>query len=185
MTLFSANGVPLIMAGENSYGNRMVVFAFSLHDSNLALTGDFVNLVDNLLAYSFPSVLDSTSYTAGEEITINTVANCESLKVISPLGEEKYLDTSRTMNTIMLSEVGTYTVLVNAGGTIREHKLFSQAMIEERAPSVVETNFSIVGQPSKSKLDAQLDPSIIIFILIVLIFAADWMVYMYEKRQLR
>ena len=185
MTLFSANGVPLIMAGENSYGNRMVVFAFSLHDSNLALTGDFVNLVDNLLAYSFPSVLDSTSYTAGEEITINTVANCESLKVISPLGEEKYLDTSRTMNTIMLSEVGTYTVLVNAGGTIREHKLFSQAMIEERAPSVVETNFSIVGQPSKNKLDAQLDPSIIIFILIVLIFAADWMVYMYEKRQLR
>ena len=185
ITILSTNGVPLLMVGENSHGNPMVVFAFSLHDSNIALTGDFVNLVNNLLEYSFPNVLSETYFTAGKTIEISTVANCESIKITSPLGEVKYLDTSTTKNEITLSEIGTYTVEVNAGGTIREHKLFSQAMIEERQPSVVETNFSIVGQPSKKGLDAEFDPTIIIFILIILIFAADWMVYMYEKRQLR
>ena len=185
MTLFSCDGVPMIMAGENSYGNRMVVFAFNLHDSNLAITGDYINLMSNLIDYSFPSVLDKTTYVAGEEIIVNTVANCESVKVLSPLGNVKYLDTSRTMNTVVLDEIGTYTVEVNAGGSLRTHKLFSEAPLSERNPSVTEPNFSIVGQPSKDRLDGEFNPSIIIYILIVIIFAADWVVYMYEKRQLR
>lgn len=185
MTLYSYDGVPLIMAGENSLGNRMVVFAFDLHDSNLPATGDFVNLTRNLLNYSFPSVLDGTSYTAGDEIVINTVANSESVKVTSPSGKVKYLDTQKTMNEYVLNETGTYTVEVTAGGTVREHKLFAEAPLEERVPTVIEQNFSILGTPSSDRLDGEFNPAIIIFILIMVIFAADWMVYMYEKRQLR
>ena len=185
MTLLSTDGIPLVMAGENDFGNRMVLFAFDIHDSNIALTGDFVSLVDNLINYSFPSVLDSTSYIAGEEIIINTVANCESVKVISPSGKTKYLDTQKTMNTYVLGESGTYTVEVNAGGSIRTHSFFSETPYGERAPKTVEQNFSIIGTPSRDRLDGEFDPTIIIFVLIALIFAADWMVYMYEKRQLR
>lgn len=185
MTLLSCDGVPVLMAGENSYGNRMVVFAFDIHDSNIALTGDFVNLAGNLLDYSFPSVLDSTSYVAGDEIIINTVAGAESVKLVSPSGENKYLDTEKTMNTVVLNEVGTYTVEVVAGGSKRVHNFFSQIQAEESAPSANDHNISIIGQASKKGLDAEFDPAIIIFILIILTFAADWMVYMYEKRQLR
>ncbi|MBQ4107854.1 MAG: hypothetical protein IJC80_00490, partial [Clostridia bacterium] len=185
MTLYSYDGVPLIMAGENTYGNRMVVFAFDLHDSNLPATGDFVNLTRNLLDYSFPSVLDGASFTAGDEIIINTVANSESVKVTAPSGEVKYLDTQKTMNEYVLEEIGTYTVEVTAGGSVREHKLFAEAPLEERVPTVVEPNFSIIGTPSGDRLDGEFNPAIIIFIAIMVIFAADWMVYMYEKRQLR
>ena len=173
------------MAGENTYGNRTAVFAFDLHDSNLPATGDFVNLISNLLNYSFPSVLDESSYTAGDEIIINTIANSESVKVTSPSGEVKYLDTQKTMNQYVLSETGTYTVEVTAGGNVREHKLFSEAPLEERVPTVIEQNFSILGTPGGDRLDGEFNPAIIIFVLIMVIFAADWMVYMYEKRQLR
>jgi hypothetical protein len=97
----------------------------------------------------------------------------------------KYLDTEKTMNTVVLNEVGTYTVEVVAGGSKRVHNFFSQIQAEESAPSANDHNISIIGQASKKGLDAEFDPAIIIFILIILTFAADWMVYMYEKRQLR
>ena len=183
--LFSVNGTPLIMAGENAYGNRSVVFAFDLHNSNIAMTGDYVNLIDNLLAYSFPSVLEKTGYVVGETATVNTVANCESVKVVSPLGDTKYLDTTQTINDIYLDQVGTYTVSTTVGGVQSEYKLFAEAQLAERTPTVVEQNFSIYGTPSNDRIDGEYDPIIIIFILLVVIFAADWMVYMYEKRQLR
>ncbi len=184
-TLFSLNGTPLVMAGENSHGNRSVVFAFDIHDSNIAMTGDFVNLLGNLLGYSFPSVLDKTSYVVGDDVTINTVANSESIKVTSPLGNVKYLNTEQTINEFSLDEVGTYIVNVNVGDTESEYKIFSELNLEERSPNRIEQNFSIYGTPSNDRIDGEYDPMIIIFILIAVIFAADWMVYMYEKRQLR
>ena len=89
------------------------------------------------------------------------------------------------MNEYVLDEIGTYTVEVTAGGNVREHKLFAEAPLDERVPTVIEQNFSIIGTPSSDRLDGEYNPAIIIFILIMVIFAADWMVYMYEKRQLR
>ena len=183
--LFTTNGVPLIMAGENSYGNRSVVFAFDLHDSNFAMTGDFVNLIGNLLDYSFPSVLDKTSYFVGEDAIINTVANSGSIKITSPLGNVKYLDTAQTMNEFALDEAGTYKINVVSGGTESEYRIYSELALDERVPTKIEDAFSVYGTPTDDKIDGEFDPLIIIFILIAVIFAADWMVYMYEKRQLR
>ncbi len=183
--LFTTNGVPLIMAGENSYGNRSVVFAFDLHDSNIAMTGDFVNLIGNLLDYSFPSVLDKTSYFVGESAIINTVANSKSIKITSPLGDVKYLDTAQTLNEFVVNEPGTYTISVVSGGTESEYKIYSELGLDERTPTRVEDAFSVYGTPTNDRIDGEFDPLIIIFILIAVIFAADWMVYMYEKRQLR
>ncbi|MBQ8546461.1 MAG: BatA and WFA domain-containing protein [Clostridia bacterium] len=184
-TLFSVAGTPLVMAGENAYGNRSVVFAFDLHNSNIPMSGDYVTLIDNLLAYSFPSVLEKTGYFVGDMVTVNTVANCESVKVVSPLGDTKYLDTAQTLNEVYLNQIGTYTVNVTVGGVSSEYKLFSEAQLTERTPISVEQNFSIYGTPSNDRIDGEYDPMIIIFILLIVIFAADWMVYMYEKRQLR
>ncbi len=184
-TLFSVEGAPVIMAGESSYGNRMVVFAFSLHDSNLVLTGDYVNLIGNLLDYSFPDVLDKTGYTSGEEAIINTVANTESIKVSTPLGNEKYLDTTKTMNNLILNEVGTYTIEVNDGSSLVEHKIFVSTPNEESEPNASDESFNISGTPVKSTRKGIYNPLLIIFIALAIIFAADWMVFMYEKRQLR
>ncbi len=184
-SIFTLNGVPLLMAGENSYGNRSVVFAFDLHDSNLPMTSDFVNLIGNLLDYSFPSVIDKTSYFVGESAIINTVANSESIKVTTPLGNTKYLDTTQTLNELNIDEVGTYVVNVISGGMQNEYRIYSEIGFDERAPNMVEEVYSIYGTPTNDRIDGEYDPLIIIFILIAVIFAADWMVYMYEKRQLR
>lgn len=184
-TLFSIDGTPLVMAGENAHGNRSVVFAFDLHNSNITMTGDYVNLISNFLSYSFPSVLDKTGYFAGETASINTVANCKGIKVESPLGRITHLDTTKTINEIKLDQIGTYKVTVAQGGTVNEYMIYSEAPLAERTPSSVEENYSIYGTPSNDRIDGEYDPLVIIFILIAVIFLADWMVYMYEKRQLR
>ncbi|MBQ9116847.1 MAG: VWA domain-containing protein, partial [Clostridia bacterium] len=57
-TVLSYKGNPLLFAGTNSYGNRQVVFAFDLHDSNLPLLLDYLVLTRNLLDYSFPEVVE-------------------------------------------------------------------------------------------------------------------------------
>ena len=71
------------------------------------------------------------------------------------------------------------------GGTVNEYMIYSEAPLAERTPSSVEENYSIYGTPSNDRIDGEYDPLVIIFILIAVIFLADWMVYMYEKRQLR
>lgn len=44
-TLFSYDSNPLIFAGTNGLGNRQVVVGFDIHQSNIALTADFVVLL--------------------------------------------------------------------------------------------------------------------------------------------
>ena len=83
-TLYSYDSNPLIFAGTNGTGNRQVVFGFDLHNSDFALTTDFVILMRNLLEYSFPDVIDSSDYVAGEEVLVNITSTMESVKAIAP-----------------------------------------------------------------------------------------------------
>jgi len=41
------------------------------------------------------------------------------------------------------------------------------------------------GEATASGLDGEFDPLIILLVCLIVIFAADWMVYCYEKYQLR
>ena len=50
--LLTHEGNPLIFTGLTEMGNREVVFAFDLHDSNLPLLIDYLVLTKNLLSYS-------------------------------------------------------------------------------------------------------------------------------------
>ena len=185
-TIYTVEGVPAIMVGESQKGNLMVVFAFSFHDSNLVLTGDYIKLVGNLLNYSFPGVLENTSYVAGSEVVINTVDKPDSIKVVSPLGNEKYLDVEKTKNSIVVDEVGTYRVFSGTGENQTEHMMYVTTPTGESDPrNAGAGTFNINGDPVKSTRKGTYNPLIIIFIALIIIFAADWMVFMYEKRQLR
>ena len=55
----------------------------------------------------------------------------------------------------------------------------------ERIPAVKSEAFSLVGEAGNEKRDGVYDDLMILFILLALIFAADWMVYCYEQYQLR
>ena len=184
-TLFSFASNPVIMAGVNALGNREVVFAFDLHTSDLPLSPDFAPLISNLLEYSCPKVVDRTDFYCGENVDVNITANMSSVKAIAPDGEETYVDTSVDIGSFTLDKVGTYTVEVLSGTEKKNYYVYSGAPEEESVPSVTETEFSLTGVQQYERMDGEYDPLALIFILLAVIFAADWMVFCYEKYQLR
>ena len=184
-TLLSYKGNPVVFAGTNEHGNREAVIAFDIHDSNLPLLYDFTVLVRNLIRYSFPDMVDSTAYVCGELATINVIANCESIRVESPSGEISYLKTDGASDNIHLTEVGTYTVDMTVSGSVREFYLWSAMIPEECDPTPAADAVLLQGTPEEGGFDGKFDPLMIIFIALAVLFLADWMVYCYEKYQLR
>ena len=184
-TLFSYDSNPLIFAGVNALGNRQVVFGFDIHKSDLPLSTDFTPLVENLLEYSCPALIDGSSFVCGEDLKINISANIDSVKVDSPNGEEKYVDTSTDVGVVPLDRVGTYTVRVTSSGVEKVYKVYSSAPVSEGDPTSVGADFSLSGTQTYEKTDGQFDPLVILFIILAVVFCADWVVYCYEKYQLR
>ena len=184
-TIYSYKGTPVIFAGTNSYGNREVVFALDIHHSNLPLMTDFIILLDNCMEYSFPTIVEKTNYYVGETAQINMLANCDSVRVESPLSNVTYLDVNSAVNELKLTEAGTYTITAVVEGKSRQFQIHTAIPGEERVPMAPVQEISIVGQSIPGGFDGEYDPLIIVFICLAVIFAIEWGVYCYEKRQLR
>jgi hypothetical protein len=184
-TLFTYDSNPIIFAGVNGLGNRQVVFGFDLHESDFALTSDFVILARNLLEYSFPDVIDQSNYTVGDEALVNIVANATNLKAVSPSGKDIYIETDGATTAISLNEVGTYVVSMTIAGEETTYKLYSSAHPDESEPAIDGEELSLSGEMTYERIDGKYDPINILFVLIALLFLTDWGVYLYEKYQLR
>ena len=186
-TLYSYKGNPVIFTGINSYGNREVVFAFDLHDSNIPLLPlDFLPLVGNFLSYSFPNVIEKTDYYCGDTAQINVISGCNSIRVETPSGEVVYTDVSKAVSEFELTEVGEYKITVDISGTERSpYYVYSSVPKEERVVESEADSISIYGEAKEEGSDGIYDPMTLLFVLAALLFTAEWMVYCYDKYQLR
>ena len=184
-TLFSYDSNPLIFAGVNALGNREVVIGFDLHKADFSLSTDYIALLGNLLEYSCPDILERSGYVCGENAEINITANVENVKAIAPDGEEIYIDCSTDPALLPLDRVGSYTVKLISSGEERAYSIYSSAPEDESDPTVAEDSFALAGEREYERSDGEFDPLVIILISLALIFIADWMVYCYEKYQLR
>lgn len=184
-TLYSYQGNPVIFAGTNAYGNREAVFAMDLHKSDIALKYDYSVIMRNLVEYSFPDIIEKTGYTVEDTLEVNVVANCDSIRIDTPSGEVKYLDTSGAISEYKLTEVGSYTVTVTVARTPRIFNVFAEAAESERATMLYANEISILGQAENGGFDGKFDMMTLLFVLLAVLFFADWGVYCYEKHQLR
>ena len=183
-TLYTYNKSPMIFIGKNGYGNREVVFAFDLHQSNFPLTYDYTVLIRNILNYSFPKVFEKYTYDCGETLAVNAAPDCESIQVVSPSGERE-LKTLNTIDNYRLTEVGVYTIVMNTKSGVKEYNVFAQLPETERAPLQTENEFRINGETTDGSIDGKYDKLIWVFVLLSVMFIADWVVYCYDKYQLR
>lgn len=174
----------LIFVGNNENGDRQVAFAFDLHDSDLALKADFLILMNNLLNYSFPTVVEETLFTVGEEVTVNVPAGCTDLLLESPEGKISYPDYSSSYAYCKLDQVGTYKITACVNGTEQHYYVYAQLPAEESYELEAGT-VQMEKQSDSSVSDGYYDKLIIYFIILALAFLLDWGVYCYEQYQLR
>lgn len=184
-TLLSYKGTPVLFAGTNGYGNRQVVFGFDIRNSNIPLLMDFVTFTKNFIAYSFPSVLEEVLFEVGEEMNVNVISNCESIRLDSPTGKVDYLDVGTAISSYVLDEAGVYDITMMVSGSKREFSVYSSVSELERVPMSTEAEFSLQGEKENNGFDGEYDPMMILFIALVVLFIADWGIYCYEKYQLR
>lgn len=185
ITLLSCDQVPMLFVGSNSYGNREVVFAFNIHESDIALTYAFIPMFNNLLEYTFPSIVEKSDYVCGDIAKINVLSNTKSICVTAPSGEETYLSVDNVESEYTLNEIGLYKVKVAIGSAYRELCLYSRTPSIESVSIAEADEFSIIGEASLEKKDGIYDDLIALFIILAVICIADWMVYCYEQYQLR
>lgn len=183
-TLFTCDDNPIIFTGVSQYGNREVVFGFDLHNSNLPLSYNYIRLMSNLLDYSFPTVLEKSNYVCGDSALINLLPNTKSIKITSPSNSTRYIDVNSATSSFLLTEIGNYNVSITLeNNTIMELNIYSSYPLEENTDTTIDT-LKLVGQPENNYSDGRYDNLIILFILLGLLFVADWMVYCYEQHQL-
>ena len=186
-TLLTCESNPLLFVGSNAYGQREVVFAFDPKDSApFILSPDFTILISNLLNYSFPSVIENTSYFCGDVLEVNVIAGCDNIKIETPLGKESYPDMSEAICEYELTEIGSYKIILTMNDrSVREFNVYVSLPESERVPIVQEDSFIILGEAGNEKFDGIYDDLLILFIILALIAAADYGVYCYEQYQLR
>lgn len=185
-TLLSYKGNPLLFTTTTEKGARQVVFAFDIHDSNLPLQLDFIPLMRNLLEYSFPPMTETVSYVCGENLSVNVLPGCTSIKVESPSQNVVYLNTNTVAAEMRLDEVGVYKVTMTVAGSEKVFHAYSALAKEESVPIVASTDeYSLNGEASSKGMDGKYDNLFLVFIGLGIIFLADWAVYCYDKYQLR
>ena len=186
-TLISCDGSPILFTGTNTYGNREVVFAFDFHSSAaFVMLPDLNILIKNMISYSFPEVVDSTSYQCGDVAQVNMIPGCESIRIQSPLGKTSYPDTTTAVSEFTISEVGIYKIfLIMKDKTERTVKVYASMPVEECAPTVADTTFIIKGEPQQGYRTGYMDDLLVLFIILAVIAVADYGVYSYEQWQLR
>ena len=96
-----------------------------------------------------------------------------------------YLDTSNPVVSYTLDEAGVYTVTEIIGNTTRTVNLFATVPVSERYVTVSEPSLVISGQASSERRDGRYEDLLAFFIILAVLFIADWMVYCYEQYQLR
>lgn len=184
-TLLTHNGQPVVFTGVTDSGNREVVFAFDLHDSNLPLLIDYLTLSKNLLDYSFPTVLEEASYVSGDTVEVSVISGCESIRVESPSGSVAYLDITSEYATYKLNEVGTYKIILMIGDEEKVFTVFSSLPNEEGSSVYDVEELSLQGELGTDYTDGIYDKLIVLFIILMLVYMADWVVYCYEQYQIR
>lgn len=188
-TLLTHNGNPVVFTGSADNGCREVVFAFDIHDSNVAMLMDFILLTKNLLTYSFPVIIEETSYVCGDSVKINVLSNCKSIRIDSPNGNVSYLDVSSEVAQFNTNEVGTYKITLSLGTkddtSLKEMFIYTSLPEEESINSTEQLEMSLNGELMNDYTDGIYNKLWALFVILVIVYIADWMVYCYEQYQLR
>ena len=184
VTECSADGVPLIMRGENG-AQKVCVFAFDIHDSDLPLLKEFPVMIYNLSDWFMPGRLGNGSEAkCGQSLEINAPADAAKIEITDPDGNGRVIappfPASEYSDT---PEPGFYTVYIeNSDGETSETAIAVNALTDGESDLEALYGQDVEGSAGRaSKGGASLTG--ILTILAAAALLAEWWVKYYGNRR--
>lgn len=185
-TLVSADGRPLVVAGDRS-GVQIGLFTFALSDTDLPLQIAFPVLISNLLEWFAPvgSILNPTPH-VGEPVLIRAPLEADAVRVTGPDGAQTTLpadgDQIIFTNT---AQPGVYRLDVFSGGDVLQTQVFAVNLFSplesDIRPRPVELSGVAVGQQTDDEMgEFEFWPLIALVALAVLMI--EWWFYQRHTR---
>ena len=106
-TFWELAGYPIAAARKNGK-NQSVIFSFSIHYSNIAITGNLVLFMSNLIDYYFPATVNGNTFAVGEKIELNSRG--EKVTVNGGMSEEIPIDYTSFPTTLVFDRPGACTI---------------------------------------------------------------------------
>lgn len=147
-----STGGPLLLAGSEQ-GRRIVVFAFDLQRSNLALTPSFPILVANAIGYlEPPGLVSNHTVTPGGEVTLSPSTEAQRVVVRSPSGEDATLEvTGPTLTFADTTQVGLYRVAQRVGDQTLSESVFAVNLLNALESDVRPRALPTLGQAAATR----------------------------------
>lgn len=179
-TFLKVNGKAAAFTGEFK-GRKTAVLGFDLHSSDFPLISEFPIFMHNLISYLIDVDFQSkTSYYCGEGIDINLIGEAGKLSMKNPEGSEKNIELKYPIRPYEeTNDIGIYKLSQEAK-EISHENLFAVNF-----PTDKESDIDIQVKPvNNTSVGSLLNSSgvslrAIILIAALMLFAAEWMVYVY------
>ncbi len=185
--LLSCGEDPVLFARKEKNGTKTVVFAFDLHDSNLPLLSDYVFLMNELLAYSFPDMLTDTDYAVSESVPISILPMSERLLVKTADSKLVSLSTKTSAASLIPDAVGVYTAAQTLStGDSHYMDFFVHLPVSEMLDRTSLNNLSVELPDLESEDGMQAEDGIreirfYVLLVLFLLILTEWGVYYYEQ----
>ncbi len=185
VTECSADGVPLIMRGENG-GQKVCIFTFDIHNSDLPLLKEFPIMIYNLSDWFVPGRIGTqNSAKCGETLNIDIAADAQKVTVEGPSGDvrtvappfpaSEYSDTA---------EAGFYNVTSEkSDGSITETTLAVNTLTDGESDLSALFGQDREGTAGKATKGGAALMGILTILAILALIAEWWVKYYGNKRR--
>lgn len=185
--LLSCGDDPVLFARKEKNGTKTVVFGFDLHDSNLPLLSDYVLLMNELLAYSFPDMLTDADYTVSESVPVSILPMSESLIVKTADSKIVSLSTKTSTASMIPDAVGVYTAAQSLStGKVHYMDFFVHLPVSEMMDMASLNALSVslpdlAGEDGIEAEDGIEELRFYVLLVLFLLILTEWGVYYYEQ----
>ncbi len=179
--IFTVNNDAVIMAGKEN-NIRVVCMSLDIHMTNLPMLIDFPLLINNMLTYSLPEVVEQRAFNVGQTVKFSAPVGATEveLRYHNASGEIDTLDVMEAVDTeFLLERIGVYSLLVKYEGD-NEKVFYLPTAVPADESDTTAMGDTIVAEDVTTTIEVEKDPMeawpYVVMILLAII-VIEWGVY--------
>ena len=179
--IFTCNNQAVMMAGKEN-NVRVICLSLDIHMTNLPMLIDFPLMVNNMLTYSLPDVVEQRSFNVGQTVKFSAPVGATEveLRYHDENGEINVLDVMEANDTeFLLENIGIYSLLVKYDGE-NEKIFYLPTSVPAEESDTTAMGDTIVAEEVLTTIEVQKDPMEAwpyVAMILLAVIVIEWGVY--------